>query len=330
MYKVLIDVFGIKTRLLTTIPEFVDFVKKNYYHFIQCELRSHDIQVNFSVSAGQNAEKIKRAMLPVEKGIYLGNERIYWENEFGFRILLECQSKDKWRLDAFHNDLLRKECTKSEKYENFQRSMRWILHFPIFVLLQLKQGKSVLHASAVAKNGQAVVLCGFNKVGKSTLSAYLSREKGYKFMTDNFLFFDSDRFYGFPERIRMDSVSIKALDIQNRNNIEIYGKYHIDTEPQKVCLSAKPNSLFFISRGDNFKISKLDSIRADLLINGMNNYLQEFPEYSYLAFLPFLGIHYKGNPRNIRRILKMSNCFCLTHRADWRLSETAQEMERCI
>jgi len=330
MYKVLINVFGVKVQLLTTVSEFASFVRKNYSCFVQEEIKSPDILVTFSASAGQNIEIEKDRLKYIEGGVYLGNQKIYWENEFGFRVLLECSNNDKFRLESFHNALLSKTSSESEKYENFQRSMRWIIHFPVFVLLRLKQGKAVLHASAVEKDGHAIVFCGFNKVGKSTLAMYLTKMKGYKFMTENFLLFDSDKFYGFPERIRMDIASIKALNIQDYDIKKIYGKHHIDLKRGDMCLSAKPHLFFIVTKGHDFGISKLSAYNTELMVNSLHSYLQEFPENSYFAFLPFIGIYCRKGFNGINHILNKTNCFCLTHSNDWELSRVAEEVEKCI
>lgn len=330
MIEVLVDVFGIKTELHTDISEFAHFVKQNYFCFVRDKLEFYDIQVFFSASAGRNAAKAKKNMMFVGNGMYLGNSKIYWENEFGFRVLLKCLHKDKWILFAFHDDLLRTGGTEGEKYENFQRSMRWTIHFPIFVLLQLRQGKSILHASAVEKDRNAVVICGFNKVGKSTLAVYLSKMKGYKFMTDNFLFFDENKFYGFPERLRMDTASLKALDINEYDNLRIYGKHHVDLDRTEICLSANPHVFFFITKGNEIKVSKMESNKAIILIDSMNNHLKEFPEYSYLTLLPFLGIYYKEKSKRVSHILNKTKCFNLKHSNDWKLSQIAEVIEKCI
>jgi hypothetical protein len=287
------------------------------------------IQVCFSSSDGQTAEKAKKNMMLVGKGMYLSESGIYWENEFGFRGLLDCSLKDKWKIFAFHNDLLRRGCSEQEKYENFQRSMRWILHFPIFTLLRIKQGKALLHASAVEKNGRAIVFCGFNKMGKSTLAMYLSRSWEYKFMTDNFLLFDNDKYYAFPERLRMDAASLGALKIREFDGRKIYGKHHVDLDHTQISLNANPHIFFCVSKGKKFKVSKLEKDDAESLIMGMNNHLQEFPEYSYLSLLPFIGVRYENSLGSIRRVLDKSKCFNLIHPNDWKLSKIAEVIEKC-
>jgi hypothetical protein len=85
-----------------------------------------------------------------------------------------------------------------------------------------------------------------------------------------------------------------------------------------------------VTKGHDFGISKLSAYNTELMVNSLHSYLQEFPENSYFAFLPFIGIYCRKGFNGINHILNKTNCFCLTHTNDWELSRVAEEVEKCI
>lgn len=329
MKKLAVNVFGIAAELTSPDKRFLEFVGKNYFFFPEKNKTVPNLKVQFSPKAGRVATKEKASLRFVGGGVYAGPKRLFWENEFGFRVLVKIRADNKWDILAYHNDLL-KRINAEAIYKNYQRSMRWIMHFPIFVLLRMTQGKYLMHASAVEKKGKALVFLGLNKVGKSTLAAFLAKKRGYRFMTDNFLLHDSKALYGFPECLRLDQASLKATGINDFHRQRIYGKHHINFNKHELSLKAVPHSFFLITRGEKLKISRLDSRRIDSAVKGINDYLREFPEYSYLAFLPLTGIRWKSRAENNSTMFKKDNCFDFVYPNDWKILNATEVIEQWI
>ena len=328
MNYVHINTYGVRATLITPLPDFAEFVSQNYSCFASEKTANPHVLVNYSAIAGEEVEKAKAAMLSAGGGIYLNDKALYWENEFGFKVLVRFEDRQHWSLQAFHDDLLQ-DRSQEEYYQNLQRSMRWILHFPIFTQLQLYQGKILLHGAAVVKDGKALIFLGLNKVGKSTLVMHLLKE-GFSFMSDNFLFFGSEGVYGFPERIRLTSKSLTQLQIPGCDTQMIYGKHHINLEPEKICLTAKLKVCFIVTNGPALKVLPLDYRQAGFMIRGMHDFLQESPQYSYFSFLPFFGFQLKNELPQIQKSLKEIDCFHLQYPLNWKLSTIFEEVLSCI
>ena len=51
-----------------------------------------------------------------------------------------------------------------------------------------KKGYGCIHASAVEKQGIVIAFCGLNSSGKSSVTSYLIKNRGYHFFSDNYLY----------------------------------------------------------------------------------------------------------------------------------------------
>jgi hypothetical protein len=104
-----------------------------------------------------------------------------------------------------------------------------------FGILLHQRGALVLHGAAVAKDGQAIAICGASGAGKSTLAAALCRE-GHVFITDDICVvgFDSRRQpVVLPDgrQLKLWQESILRLDLADRRGDavrESFEKYYID------------------------------------------------------------------------------------------------------
>jgi len=67
-----------------------------------------------------------------------------------------------------------------------------------------------LHAAAIEKNGQVVVLAGLNGVGKTSLALSLVA-KGYRLFADNYLLMDAHRAFLAPDTVRLEEDQAAAL-----------------------------------------------------------------------------------------------------------------------
>lgn len=114
----------------------------------------------------------------------------------------------------------------------------FILSTGIAALL-LQRRRLVLHAATVARQGQAIALCGPTGAGKSTLAAALCRN-GYDFVGDDAaaIDFDGD---GYPtvtpdgRRHRLWADAIEHLGLEGRRGMAVRGhlrKFHVQPEQE--------------------------------------------------------------------------------------------------
>lgn len=89
--------------------------------------------------------------------------------------------------------------------------MYYAVYYPIAWHFARTRGWGVLHASAVERDGRALILTGFGGVGKSTLSLSLLSDPSFRFISDNLLLHDEMRVYALPEPIRLDPSSHTAI-----------------------------------------------------------------------------------------------------------------------
>lgn len=328
MYTLSFDVYGISVQITSPMEEFIDFVSSNYSSFDSGDGKTADITVTYSKNAGEYAAEQKSGFRFFGESLYLGDDELYWENEYGFRVLLSRRGDGKVSVDSFHHDLIGKS-DREERLKDFQRSMRWAIHFPLFTRLQYQRDWRLLHASAVAKDGSAVAFCGLNKVGKSTLAVYLAEEYGYELMTDNFLFVGDDTLYGFPEVLRVSPEAAERMKLGSLWDDLVYGKYHIKPAQFGVELEATPERFFFVNQGPALETRKLNPKSTWSTMENFHSNLGEFPEHSYLGMWPYLtGDTMNSDPAV--NTLTSTPWYELSYEPDWNLDAIVEEVESCI
>ena len=275
---IFLDVYNIKAEINSSDLNFLQFVLENYPCFNSDNIISPNIVVNFSEFHGGKAIKKKKKLFKISKDLYRNKESIYWENVFGFSVLVTFISSDKWVIEGYHFDL-NKNINKESRLKNYQRSMRWMIHFPIFLLLEKLQRKKLVHASSVSKNGKALIFAGLNGVGKSSLGRYLFKNHGYKYNSDNFLLTDGDKVFAFPERGRLNKDSIDKLQIKETgNNDVVYGKIQNIFSENEIEKEACPDYVFIISNYSKLNCVEISNTNGNKSLEGIHRYLKEFPE----------------------------------------------------
>jgi hypothetical protein len=328
VYDVTFDVYGVSVRLRSPLAPFAEFVSQNYSQFEAAASRRPSIDVEFSEEAGRRAITLKSGSQFFGGGINVDGNSIFWENEYGFRVLVTIRQDGTLEVQAFHHNL-NNNLDAEEQYKDFQRSLRWAVHFPIFTWLQYRRGWTLVHASAVVKDGEAIGFCGLNKVGKSTIAVYLAEVYGYDLMTDNFLLIGDKKVYGFPEVLRLSPETAGNMGFTSLWNNPVYGKFHIAPEQIGVELEGTPKAFFMINQANNLVSRPLHPSRAWETMNRLHSHLGEFPEHSYLGFWPYVTGE-TMNTETAARTLKMTQWYELSYKPDWNLDAIATEVERCI
>ena len=322
------DVYDISVQLQTPLSEFSEFVSHNYAQFKIPDVDEPTIDVKYSEQAGEEAAERKSELRFFGEGVYLDDGALYWENKFGFRTLLTLEENDQLTVRAFHTNLL-KESDPDERFKDFQRSMRWAIHFPIFTRLQYRRNWSLIHAAAVAKDDAVVVFCGLNKVGKSTLAVHLCQERGYDLVTDNFLLVGDGQVYGFPEVVRLSPTAADRMGLSSLWDDLVYGKYHVNSAELGVTLSGVPTAFFFVNQGDKLMTRQMDAEVGWETMRHLHGYLGEFPEQSYLGFWPYLTEE-TMNDVEVTETITNTPWYELTYEPDWDLAAVSREVQLCI
>ena len=321
-----LDFHGVTVKIESNDSIFLDVVQSNYKHFLCQYISSPNLSINFSENEGIFAKQKKDSIPRLSQGLHQNEDSIYWENEFGFAILVKLESLTKWKIKGYHFNLL-KQNTSEEQLKNYIRSMRWMIHFPIFSLLKKIKSMRLVHASTISKDSEAIIFAGLNKVGKSSLSRYIFENSNYKFMSDNFLLTDSKMIYGFPENNRLSPESIKHLNIGSINTKKIYGKHHLPFEKKQIELISKPKTVFIVNNFDILQITNISRESALNSLEAMHSYLQEFPEYTFYSMLDsFDSWKVINNPLFSDDV----NFYKVYLPMDWSLKEVSNKVLECI
>ncbi len=321
-----IDLHGATAKLRSDSEGFLNLIKSNYEPFLKTDILDINLNIYFSKEAGKLALLKKKSMPRLSEGLHQSEESLFWENEFGFVTYIYCKNFEKWEIYGYHFDLDNR--TQNEEIlKNYTRSMRWMVHFPLFSLLKKFHSMRLVHASALSKDSKALIFAGLNKVGKSSLSRYLYENYQYKFMSDNFLLTDGRKVYGFPEKNRLADDALDVLKIKSKDSKKIYGKFHVPFDHNRLELVSKTQSVFLVN---NYKDLKIETINRDDALNSleaMHRYLQEFPEYTFLSMLDSFDSWNQGGPSLFSEDTKF---FRIYLPLDWSLSKTAEKVLECI
>ena len=208
-----------------------------------------------------------------------------------------------------------------------------ILEFPLFLLLELKKNLSILHGSCVEKNGHALIFTGSGGCGKSTLATYLVFKKSYKFMADNYILFRKNEVFCFPKNPRLTPISMELLNFKPQE-AKSWEKYHYRTAEELISKNAQVKALLLTSFSTNFQIEKLPAYVAIRYLLTIHDFLQEFPNYSYLAFLPFLDNIFLNlidqRRKNLENFVQNVDSYHLKHSKKYSVGKTIKQIQRVI
>ena len=323
----LFNVHDTWVKVETEITDFANFVGANFAPFVANKRGSFDIEVYVSQKEGERARAEAKNLNRLGNGIRFSEDKIYWENEYGFHILVtNCGSII--RVRAFHDEFLTEQ-SRTERSQNLQRCMRWTTHFPLFTHLQYRRGWELVHASAVSDGENTMAFCGLNNVGKSTLATYLCREHGYDILTDNFLLVGSHQIYAVPEVIRLNPGSLSRFELESIWDHPVYRKAHVAPLSLGMRFNAKPNAFFLMTRGSRIEVNELDSRKAWQSIKHIHTVLGEFPQQNFMSVWPLVTnqkIVWPGQ----NALAAKTPWYSISNERNWDLNGLAEVVHKCI
>ena len=323
--KLCLNVHGVTATIVSDDQNFLEFVRSNYLCFVSELVAPPNIKVWFSPERGEYARERKHCLTRLGEGLHRGEESLYWENEFGFSSFVEFIDPQHWSLSGYHFDLLT-EWGSEERLKNYMRSMRWMIHFPVFLMLEQHQGKRLVHAAAVSKEGKGIVLAGLNKVGKSSIARYLYEHRGYNFLADNFLLTDGEWIYPFPEKCRLSAESLSHLSFPGSQEPVIYGKHHVPIELGRIDHQAKPEIVCIVGNSQQRGLERISQRQALSLLESLHRYVKEFPEYTFYSLID----SYDFWDRTYRPLFSDEPVFLqLSQPMDWSIEETVGQLIGC-
>ncbi len=288
------DYLGLRAEISTQNEAFSTYLMDNYGQFVSEGIQSHgkepEIKLDIEFANAGEArvnhwlEKARKAN-PITLGTSLnaGNNSVFYH--YGPCLIRASRVNDSLRVSALFVKTRRFRGSivmdRTQWPMAFQTLMRLCVHFPMFSLLQ-ERGFSVLHASAVAKDGDAVLFFGLNGAGKTTSALALTPE--LTLIADNFLLSDGDFVYGFPETTRISPETARAFQIES-SGVEIYDKFQISNTLSPDNIKAKAVMAIICRRGKEMRWEELDRESFLTYVEAADRFLHETHAYSYLTFL---------------------------------------------
>jgi hypothetical protein len=187
----------------------------------------------------------------------------------------------------------------------------------VFGALLLQRGQVVLHASAVAMNGEAVLFCGRSGAGKSTSAAALCQQ-GYPLLGDDFCAIAFDA-HGNPrasadsKRHKLTSDSIASLELTDRRGAAVQpgvAKYFVEPLDATNAGDVPLGAIYFLGHDEPPGIQALDTSAAARLVvdnayrPGMVRRLGQRPRYfdAAVAILRSVCLYRFTPPRELARL----------------------------
>jgi len=339
-------------NIRTSDSGFIKYIDNNF-NFFKCGWKDPDLQIDFDYHSRFEKKRQKKRDLNVRPemtellgpNVYLQDKHLFYAAR-GLKIGLSYDNR-KMRIRAVFKETpltlkmffsplsFRKNIInyRNQKYSNYHYVSRMILELPLFLLLELKTNISLLHGSCVEKNGCAIIFTGLGGCGKSTLASYLVFKMGYTFMADNYILFKKNEVFCFPKNIRLTPISMKLLNFKPQE-VESWGKYHYRISENLISRTARATALLLTVLSPNFQLNPLSSHIAARYLISMHDFLKEFPNYSYLTFLPFLDKIFLDlidqRQKNLENFVRDVPSYILRHTKKDPVSKTIKQIQKRI
>jgi hypothetical protein len=340
MHEETYSIHGLGLSVRTDDPRFSEYVSRNLSIF-RSKTKEKALEVVYTLHRGtrymiEPGEEMSR----IGGQIWRGENSVLWRSR-GLEVLaslldegmnIEChyhtgETNRGW-IRRLADRVRRRSPARNRAQEICHFAARYSIHLPLFWMLGRTRGFGLLHASSVATEDRALVFTGLNNCGKSTLAASLSIGKGWKQLNENFTPVDERRAYAYPENRRISGDMIDSLPLV-ADGKEAYGKIHFPSEDEGVPMSAAVESVFFLSIGNRTEIRGIDPDTSLRMIHSINDYIHEFPEYSYLRFLRGQEDSTYENPP-FEKLLNSSRQYLLTQSSSADLEKTHRLLERTL
>ena len=174
--------------------------------------------------AGQSAFSDERGAEVFGKRMLLADDELVWFNTHRDKDL-QLRFRRRARQTVFDVDFsyhpTAEKLAQDPEYRErkFFKLARYLVHFPVAWHLGRARGWTLIHASAVAAEDQAVLVAGPGGAGKTTTCVGLMARAGVRLVTENLLFTDGRHVFPMREPIRLTDESLALLGEPQRRTL---------------------------------------------------------------------------------------------------------------
>lgn len=260
---------GARMALESDSEEAIDYIRAHLACGDAVAGARHDLRVSVDWRWGSKARSAtgKRGDASIPAGERVGKDlferdgRLIWSRVPGFEGLVIDAASDGGTVDltvhcayvprdTFARMRYLKPGRRAKKtHRTFFKLMYYAAYYPMIWHLERTRGWGLLHASAVERNGKAIIFSGMGGVGKSTLALSLLADPSFRFISDNLILHDVDTVYALPEPVRLDPSSHTAIAAEG------FAPIRSDVPP-----TAHPKPTYWVEKGRVAEAATADAV----------------------------------------------------------------------
>ena len=300
------------------------FIEKSFFFFKKTQKYKFLISVDIDLSEKKDFVRLSEKMNKIGNNTLLDKNKLLFQNHgliYEIKkkresISVNVNKQTKYDVFSKSKNILKKILFKLDNYSIIRQS----IILPIIWALSRKLNIHVLHGGAASINKQGYIFSGLAGIGKSNLTLFMTLQKKFKFLSDNFLLFDNKFIYPFPEWIRVMDDSKKIMpelkmffktEALKRNK-----KNYYLLSNSEISEKVKPKIFVFTEIGDVCSLKKVKTNYAIKRIIISKNQVKEFPEHNFISLLDLLYDQEKLNNneefKTLKNFLKKTSCFIFT------------------
>ena len=317
-------IHGIKVQVISDDNSLSKFIKKSFPYFQSEVDTTFKLDVTLKLNEIINPDIKSINLTKIGNGVFLSSKKLLLCS--GLYIYEVFKEKNRLSLIVYTQDreslygktkLFIKSNFVAIDYYNI---VRHTIILPILWILSRYFNIFTLHGSAVEINGSGYSFVGLAGIGKSINSIYYAMDKKNKFLSDNYLLYDENHIYPFPEWIRMVGKTEEILPNINeflfKSNLSRYGKKYYPIPNDSISQKISPKILLFPCLGNSCSFLKInDDIAMDRIILS-KNHVREFPEHTFIGlldyFFEFTHSKYELEMKVLKTFLEKNDIYLFT------------------
>jgi hypothetical protein len=218
-----LDMQGVRLQIRSEYADLIEYVRMHLPDHAVTAAAEPDVQVNVRWFEGAGLDPEDILVFPgqgeldrVGKRLLAGPDILVWTNLLRIKnLVLRFQVHgNRLVVDAIYLYAPRAAKVETEpnyRYKKFFGLMSWFVFHPLAWYLEHFRGIYLMHASGIDIGGHGVVIGGVGGVGKTTTGVSLLAHEGTRLVSENLIFYDSERIYSCYEPIRLDDRSVELL-----------------------------------------------------------------------------------------------------------------------
>jgi hypothetical protein len=317
-------IHNIKASVKCSNENLRNFIEKSFFFFKKTQTHKFQINVTINLSNKKSFENLSKKFNKIGNNILLDSNKLIFQNHgllYEFKITkktiyINVYKQKKNDVFSKSKNIIKKILFKLDSYSIIRQS----IILPIIWVLSRKFNIHALHGGATSINKKSYIFSGLAGVGKSNLTLFMTLQKKFKFLSDNFLLFDNKFIYPFPEWIRVMDDSKKLMPELKSffagQNLKRNNKNYYLLPNSQISQKIKPKIFLFTEIGNNCGLKKVKNTYAINRILLSKDQVKEFPEQNFVALLDLLTKNIKQNRKEelntLNKFLTKTVCYIFT------------------